>query len=109
MSLVEIVMGILMFLIATITASLRARLQKLENDDGESAKAVVNLERVVYNDIDNLKVSVNKAIMDLAVKLSGDYVQRRELELFRQEVINHINEGRREMLEAILRVENKIK
>lgn len=108
MSPVEILMTLLMFVVSIVVASLRNRLMTLEDDDNKSSQALISLERNIYNDMDDIKHRVNQSITDLSVRLSGDYVQRRELEVFRHEVITTINEGRKEMLEAIIRLEAKL-
>lgn len=108
MSLPEIAVSVFIFMLTVIVASLRNRLSQLELKDDRAASAVVELERELNRDVDEFKSRVNQNITDLAVKLAGEYVQRKELELFRTEVIRTINEGRKEMLDGIRRIEDTL-
>lgn len=107
-ALFDTVITILLFLVGVIVATTRNRLDTLEKEDKNATKSIMELEREVYRDMDILKNTMGRDVTELAVKLSGEYVQRRELEIFRQEIIQTINEGRKETLSAILRIEQKI-
>jgi hypothetical protein len=108
MDTLEIAVTGIIALISLIVNILRKRLEILENDDDKTSNVIADLKRSINIEFDVFKQQVTTSITDLSVRVAEDYVRRRELEMFRNELILNMNEGRKEMLALLQRIENKL-
>lgn len=108
MTSLEMLYAVVMFLIGTLVANLRSRLDKLETTDSKSKDTISQVERSFNDKFDNLRNTFDRSVTDLALKVASDYVTKPEMNQMRQEILDSINDSRRETLEFLRRIDDKL-